>query len=92
MSKSLDPTNPVYPANRAMASLKLNKWQDAEDDATRALRHDSSYQKEMSFFYNHSCFIVQGCVGNPDDENCRKPVQITLLVRIIRTLWIFFKI
>ena len=47
LSKSLDPTNPVYPANRAMASLKLQKWQDAEDDATRALRHDPSYQKAL---------------------------------------------
>jgi len=45
MAQSLDSTNPVYPANRAMASLKLKNWAEAEEDATRALRHDPSYQK-----------------------------------------------
>ena len=35
----------MYPANRAMASLKLKNWAEAEEDATRALRHDPSYQK-----------------------------------------------
>ena len=28
-----------------MASLKLKNWAEAEEDATRALRHDPSYQK-----------------------------------------------
>jgi len=45
MAQSLDSTNPVYPANRAMACLKLKNWTEAEEDATRALRHDPSYQK-----------------------------------------------
>ena len=28
-----------------MACLKLKNWTEAEEDATRALRHDPSYQK-----------------------------------------------
>jgi len=47
MAQSLDPTNPVYPANRAMASLKVKKWSEAEEDCTRALKHDHQYQKAL---------------------------------------------
>ena len=30
-----------------MAALKLSKWADAEDDCTRALKHDQHYQKAL---------------------------------------------
>ncbi|KAL6611515.1 hypothetical protein U3516DRAFT_551332 [Neocallimastix sp. 'constans'] len=36
-SKELDPTNPVFPLNRAMAYLKLKKYSEAENDCTDCL-------------------------------------------------------
>jgi len=33
-SKELDPSNPVFPLNRAMAYLKLKKYSEAENDCT----------------------------------------------------------
>jgi len=47
MAQSLDIANPVYPANRAMANLKLKNWKEAEEDCTRALRHDPTYEKAL---------------------------------------------
>ena len=47
MAQSLDISNPVYPANRAMANLKLKNWKEAEEDCTRALRHDPTYEKAL---------------------------------------------
>ncbi|CAG8520259.1 34708_t:CDS:2 [Racocetra persica] len=36
-ANELDPKEPVYIINRAMAYLKLNKWVEAEDDCTKGL-------------------------------------------------------
>ena len=30
-----------------MASLKVKKWSEAEEDCTRALKHDHQYQKAL---------------------------------------------
>ena len=40
-----DSTNAVYPANRAMCLLKLEKYEDAEKDCTTAVRIDPKYTK-----------------------------------------------
>ena len=50
MAQSLDIANPVYPANRAMANLKLKNWKEAEEDCTRALRHDPTYEKALEWY------------------------------------------
>jgi tetratricopeptide (TPR) repeat protein len=41
----LDPTNPVLPANRAMANLKLQRYMEAEADCTLAITLDPRYVK-----------------------------------------------
>ncbi|XP_055353570.1 RNA polymerase II-associated protein 3-like [Paramacrobiotus metropolitanus] len=41
----LDDKNPIYPANRAMANLKLNDFSAAESDCTIALSLDANYVK-----------------------------------------------
>ncbi|XP_039249953.2 RNA polymerase II-associated protein 3-like [Styela clava] len=40
-----DPSNPVFPANRAMAYLKLKKYAETEADCTLALSLDPTYTK-----------------------------------------------
>eukprot|EP00727_Mastigamoeba_balamuthi_P013833 m51a1_g9072 hypothetical protein (588) ;mRNA; r:127836-129949 len=40
-----DPANAVLPANRAMAYLKLSKFNQAEEDCTLAIRNDPKYVK-----------------------------------------------
>lgn len=40
-----DPTNAVYPANRALCRLKLGKAAEAEQDCTQALVLDAKYTK-----------------------------------------------
>lgn len=40
-----DPSNPVFPANRAMAYLKLKKYFETEADCTLALSLDPTYTK-----------------------------------------------
>jgi len=47
MSLSLDTSNAVFAANRAMAYMKIKKYREAEDDCTRALKHDPSYEKAL---------------------------------------------
>lgn len=47
MAQSLNTTNPVYPANRAMANMKLTRFREAEEDCTRALKHDPCYEKAL---------------------------------------------
>lgn len=47
LSLSLDPTNAVFAANRALAYMKQNMYQEAEDDCTRSLKHDSTYEKAL---------------------------------------------
>jgi len=47
MSLSLDTSNAVYAANRAMAYMKIKKYREAEEDCTRALKHDPSYEKAL---------------------------------------------
>ncbi|XP_064091923.1 RNA polymerase II-associated protein 3-like isoform X1 [Macrobrachium nipponense] len=42
---ALDPTNPILPANRAMAYIKLEKYEAAELDCSRCLKLDPSYIK-----------------------------------------------
>ncbi|XP_066989271.1 RNA polymerase II-associated protein 3-like isoform X2 [Macrobrachium rosenbergii] len=42
---ALDPTNPILPANRAMAYIKLEKYEAAEVDCSRCLKLDPSYIK-----------------------------------------------
>ncbi|XP_068224188.1 RNA polymerase II-associated protein 3-like isoform X2 [Palaemon carinicauda] len=42
---ALDPTNPILPANRAMAYIKLEKFEAAELDCSRCLKLDSNYIK-----------------------------------------------
>jgi len=37
-SMELDPTNPVFPLNRAMAYLKLEKYSEAENDCTDCIK------------------------------------------------------
>jgi tetratricopeptide (TPR) repeat protein len=44
---SLDPQNPVYFSNRAMAYLKLGGYQQAEEDCTRALSLDPCLVKAL---------------------------------------------
>eukprot|EP00890_Picochlorum_soloecismus_P003480 jgi/Picsp_1/4132/NSC_01641-R1_amidase family protein len=43
----LDPHNPVYFSNRAMAYLKLGGYQQAEEDCTRALKLDPCLVKAL---------------------------------------------
>ncbi|KAH8077044.1 hypothetical protein BXZ70DRAFT_1013068 [Cristinia sonorae] len=40
-----DPSNPIYPLNRAAAYLKLGKYQDAERDCTTVIRLDARNPK-----------------------------------------------
>lgn len=40
-----DPTNAVYPANRALCLLKLGRAAEAEQDCTQALLRDTKYTK-----------------------------------------------
>lgn len=47
MSLSLDTSNAVFAANRAMAYMKIKKYREAEEDCTRALKHDPSYEKAL---------------------------------------------
>ena len=47
-SLALDPANPVGFANRAMAAIRLERFELAEDDCTRALTLDRSYLKAWS--------------------------------------------
>lgn len=42
---ALDPTVPTYFTNRALVCLKLNKFETAEDDCTRALQLDAKVVK-----------------------------------------------
>ena len=42
---SLDPSNAMLPANRAMAMLKKYQYAKAETDCTLALSIDSTYVK-----------------------------------------------
>jgi len=42
---NLDPTNPILPANRAMANLKLRNFNEAEIDCTKAITLDPQYVK-----------------------------------------------
>ncbi|MPC18380.1 RNA polymerase II-associated protein 3 [Portunus trituberculatus] len=42
---ALDPTNPLLPANRAMAYIKLKKYTAAEADCNRCLKLDCDYIK-----------------------------------------------
>lgn len=44
---TLDPQNPVYFSNRAMAYLKLGGYQQAEEDCTRALNLDPCLVKAL---------------------------------------------
>lgn len=44
-SIALDPTVPAYFTNRALVSIKLNKFETAEDDCTRALQVDAKIAK-----------------------------------------------
>ena len=47
-SLALDPVNPVTYANRAMAALRLERYELAEDDCSRAVQLDPSYVKAWS--------------------------------------------
>ncbi|CAG5111167.1 Oidioi.mRNA.OKI2018_I69.chr2.g5500.t1.cds [Oikopleura dioica] len=47
MSLSLDVSNAIFAANRAMAYMKVKKYREAEEDCTRALKHDASYEKAL---------------------------------------------
>ena len=62
MSLSLDTSNAIFAgsrfslcrillirilANRAMAYMKVKKYREAEEDCTRALKHDASYEKAI---------------------------------------------
>lgn len=40
-----DPTNAILPANRAMAYIKLEKYEAAESDCNRCLKYDATYIK-----------------------------------------------
>lgn len=42
---TLDSTNPIYYANRAMALIKMEKYGAAEQDCTTAVQYDSTYTK-----------------------------------------------
>ena len=42
---TLDPSNAMLPANRAMALLKKYQYADAETDCTLALSIDNTYVK-----------------------------------------------
>merc|ERR1712050_780251 len=50
--------NAVYPANRAMANMKLGKHSEAEEDCTRALKYDPSYEKAL--FRRAQCRNILG--------------------------------
>ncbi|XP_043934756.1 RNA polymerase II-associated protein 3 isoform X2 [Protopterus annectens] len=43
-----DATNPLLPANRAMAYLKVQKYEEAEADCSQAIALDSSYCKAFA--------------------------------------------
>ncbi|KAF9970197.1 RNA polymerase II-associated protein 3 [Actinomortierella ambigua] len=43
----LDPTNPVYPINRAMALLKLERYSEVEADCTTGLKLDPNNVKAL---------------------------------------------
>lgn len=43
-----DSTNILLPANRAMAFLKLQRYEEAEEDCSRAVRLDDSYSKAFA--------------------------------------------
>jgi len=47
MASSLDVSNPTYPANRAMTYMKLEKYSEAEEDCSRAIKHDPTYEKAL---------------------------------------------
>eukprot|EP00729_Bicosta_minor_P003239 gene3239-32010_t len=40
-----DPDNAIYPANRAMAHLKMKRYKEAADDCTTAIKLDKKYTK-----------------------------------------------
>lgn len=44
-SIALDPMSPVYFTNRALVAIKLNRYETADDDCTRALQIDSGLVK-----------------------------------------------
>ncbi|KAI0057661.1 SET domain-containing protein [Artomyces pyxidatus] len=48
---TMDPSDPVYVLNRCMTNIKLERWSDAESDATAALEMDSGNAKA---FYRRS--------------------------------------
>ena len=44
---ALDPADPLFPANRAMVSLKLEQWDQAERDCTAALQINDKHAKAL---------------------------------------------
>lgn len=58
MAGSLDVGNAVYPANRAMANMKLGNHAEAENDCTRALKQDPTYEKAL--FRRGQCRNILG--------------------------------
>ena len=44
----LDPSEDVYPANRANVYLKMKRWEEAEKDCTEAIKLDPKASKVVS--------------------------------------------
>nr|CAG4640724.1 EOG090X03B7 [Eulimnadia texana] len=65
----LDKTSAILPANRAMAYLKLNKFNEAEEDCTLSLKLDPSYLKA---YHRRGCARVQLGKYAEAEEDFRK--------------------
>ncbi|XP_026692057.2 RNA polymerase II-associated protein 3 [Ciona intestinalis] len=61
-SMEYDPTNAVFPANRAMAYLKLQKFIETEADCTLSLSLDPAYTK--AYLRRGSARVAMGKVGS----------------------------
>ncbi|KAI8803143.1 hypothetical protein BJ742DRAFT_830657 [Cladochytrium replicatum] len=69
----LDPTNPILPTNRAMAYLKLERYDDAEKDCTTALALDP---KSVKALWRRG--IARRELGRSDEA--RKDLELALVL------------
>ena len=55
----LDPANVMYPANKAMVHLKMEKWEEAEQDCDQAIEMDDKYAKVKLLHIWSDIYIFQ---------------------------------
>ena len=67
-----DPSNAVYPANRAMAHLKMKQYKKAVEDCTIAVKLDKKYTK--AWLRRATALVGMGCLEDavPDFEHVLK--------------------